>query len=110
MSCYHRYYPHGCGWPPAPEWYDPYAYGYPPRRYAAETVVLRDDDDALEEEWSRRPRGAGRGRRRAAQRAAGEEVTADSLQARAEALRDELERIEADLRRLTEVPTTESDR
>ncbi len=108
MSCNHRYW-HGCDWPPPPDRYDPYAYGYPPRRYPAETVVIRDGDEVLGEEGPRRPRGAGRGRRRGAPRAAYEEVTADSLQARAEALREELERIEEDLSRLSVVPTTEND-
>lgn len=96
MSCYHRYYPHGCGdWPlPPPEWYE--AYGYRPRRYRDEVVVVRDDDDYWEEE---RPR---RRRRRREDEPRTAEVTAASLQARAEALRAELSRIEKDLAALAE--------
>ena len=42
MSCYHRH-GYGCDGPlPPPDWYD--AYGYRPRRYRDEVVVLRDDD------------------------------------------------------------------
>ncbi len=92
MSCYHRYYPHGCGdWPtPPPEWYD--AYGYRPRRYRDEGVVLREDDDEWEEERPRRRRN-----RRRYDDSPVETVTAASLQTRAEALRAELTRIEQDL-------------
>lgn len=100
MSCYHRWYPHGCGdWPaPPPEWYD--AYGYRPRRYRDELVVVREDDDELweEERPSRR-----RNRRRRFEESA-DEVTPASLQARAEALREELSRIEQDLARLATKP------
>ena len=99
MSCYHRYYPHGCGdWPlPPPEWYE--AYGYRPRRYRDEVVVVRDDDEYWEEE---RPR-----RRRRRDESQPEGVTAASLQARAEALREELSRIEQDLAKLTTEPDPE---
>ncbi len=92
MSCYHRHYPYGCGdWPaPPPEWYD--AYGYRPRRYRDEVVVIRDDDEDWEEDRPRRRRG----RRRRADSTSGE-VTAASLAARAETLRAELSRIEEDL-------------
>lgn len=101
MSCHHHYYyPHGCGdWPaPTPEWHD--IYGYRPRRYR-DDVVLRDDGDedfADERPWRR---GGERGRRRRAGDIVTEGVTAASLQSRAEALRDELVRIEADLAKLS---------
>jgi hypothetical protein len=100
MSCYHRYYPHGCGeWPaPPPEWYE--AYGYRPRRYRDEFLVVRDDEDVWEDE---RPRH--RRRRRDASPAA--EVTPASLQARADALREELSRIEQDLATLASEPDPE---
>ena len=99
MSCYHRYYPHGCGdWPlPPPEWYD--AYGYRPRRYRDEVVVIREDDDDWEEERPVRRRNR---RQRIEPRP--DEVTPASLQARAEALREELSRIEEDLARLAAKP------
>ena len=100
MSCYHRYYPHGCGdWPaPLPEWYD--AYGYRPRRYRDEVVVVReDDDDCWDEERPRRWRS----RRRRTEACDGE-VTTASLHSRAEALRDELARIEEDLAKLAAEP------
>ena len=105
MSCYHRYW-HGCDWPPPPDWYDQEAYRYRPRRYPDELVVVRDDDDDPEEERPRRGRRTGRGRSHRAEWSADEEVTAGSLQARAEALREELERIEQDLRRLSAGPAS----
>ncbi len=102
MSCYHRHYPHGCDWPAPPaDWYD--GYGYRPRRYRDEVVVLRDDDLEDEEEWPRR-RAQGRGRRRATYDRTMEEVTAASLQSRAQALREELVRIEEDLKKLSAEP------
>lgn len=99
MSCYHRY-GHGCDYPPyAVDYQD--AYGYRPRRYRDEVVVLRDDD-LDDEELPRRRRGSGR--RRRSEDAAPEEVTAASLQSRALALRDELIRIEEDLAKLAAEP------
>lgn len=99
MSCYHR---HGYGCAPpllAPDDYD--AYGYRPRRYRDEVVVLRDDgcDD---EDRPRRGRGSGRGRRRRDERTSPEEVTAASLQSRAASLREELAKIEEDLAELSD--------
>ncbi|MGD8486057.1 MAG: hypothetical protein PVG27_01905 [Chloroflexota bacterium] len=96
MSCYHRY-PHGCDWPvPPPDWFD--AYGYRPRRYRDEVVVVREDD---EEDWEEiRPRRR-RVRRHRAEPGATEEITTASLRAQARALRAELERIEEDLATLT---------
>lgn len=104
MSCYHRYYPHGCDWPYRPaDWYD--AYGYRPRRYRDDVVVVREED-LEEDELPPRRRGPNRGRRWPAERREpAEGVTAASLQQRAEDLRDELLRIEEDLRRLTAAPT-----
>ncbi len=104
MSCYHRYYPHGCDGPyPAADWYD--AYGYRPRRYRDDVVVVREED-LEEDELPPRRRGSNRGRGwRIERREPAEEVTAASLQQRAEALRDELLRIEEDLRKLTASPT-----
>jgi len=110
MSCHHRYYPHGCGdWPaPPPDWYD--AYGYRPRRYRDDLVVLRDEgDEDFAEEPPRRRRGSGRGRRRRAGDTVTEEVTVASLQSQAEALRDELVRIEAELAKLSTEPSQASD-
>jgi len=104
MSCYHRYYPHGCDWPyPAPDWYD--TYGFRPRRYRDEVVVVRGDDEEEDERPPRR-RGESRGRRwRDDRDEPAEPVTAASLQSRAEALRVELSRIEEDLRALAASPT-----
>ena len=105
MSCHHRYRPHGCGdWPaPSPDWYDDY--GYRPRRYRDEVIVRRDDEDEyLEMERSRRRRQGGRGRQRREGDILAEEVTVASLQSRAEALRDELLRIEEDLTKLSSDP------
>ena len=99
MSCYHRY-GHGCDYPPHPIDYQD-AYGYRPRRYGDEVVVLRDDD-LDDEELPRRRRGSGRRRRN--QNTAPEEITAASLQSRAEVLRDELIRIEEDLAKLSAGP------
>ena len=99
MSCYHRY-GHGCDYPPSPVDYQD-AYGYRPRRYRDEVVVLRDDDFD-DEELPRRRRGSGS--RRRIQNTAPEEITAASLQSRAEALRDELIRIEEDLTKLSAEP------
>jgi len=109
MSCHHRYYPHGCGdWPaPPPEWYD--AYGYRPRRYRDDVVVLRDDDEDFAEEGPRPRRGSGRRRRRRAGDMVTEEVTAASLQSRAETLRDELVRIEEELARRSAEPSQASE-
>ncbi len=102
MSCYHRY-GHGCDWPaPPPDWYD--AYGYRPRRYRDEVVVLRDDDDDLYDEDA----PGRRGRRRRVKNTATEEVTAASLQSRAEALREELISIEEDLAKLSAEPGSAS--
>jgi hypothetical protein len=103
MSCYHRY-GHGCDGPlPALDWYD--AYGYRPRRYRDEVVVVRDNaDDYLEEERPRRHRGSGRGRGRREEINSTEEVTVASLQSRAAALREELIRIEEDLVELSAEP------
>jgi len=110
MSCYHGHGYGGCGWPtPPPDWYDDY--GYRPRRYRDEVVVVRDDEDdyAFEEERPRRRRGTGRGRRRREENTTTEEVTAASLQSRAEALRDELVRIEEDLKTLSAAPGPSSE-
>lgn len=99
MSCYHRH-GYGCDGPlPPPDWYD--AYGYRPRRYRDEVVVLRDDDYD-DEDRPRRRRGSGRGRRYRDANTSVEEVTAASLQERATSLREELARIEEDLAVLTE--------
>lgn len=104
MSCYHRYYPHGCDWPPPPDWYDPY--DYRPRRYRDDLVVLRDRDlEDEEDDRPRRRRTSGRSRRRAVtSEDTTEEVTAASLQSRAAALREELVRIEEDLKTLSAAP------
>jgi len=112
MSCYHHHgygYGHGCDGPPPADWYD--AYGYRPRRYRDEVVVVRGDEDDfdLDEERPRRRRGAGLGRRRRYEYAATEEVTAASLQSRAEALREELVRIEEDLKTLSAAPGPSSE-
>jgi len=108
MSCYHRHgygYGYGCDGPPPPEWYD--AYGYQPRRYRDEVVVLRDDDDEyIDEERPRRRRGRSRRRQDANTT---EAVTAASLQSRAEALREELIRIEEDLKTLPAAPGPSSE-
>ena len=64
-------------------------------------AVLRDDDDLYEEERRRR---AGRGLRRRNQITFTEEVTAASLQSRAEMLREELMRIQEDLAKLNAEP------
>ena len=104
MSCYHRYgrgYWHGCDGPPPPEWYE--GYGYLPRRYRDEVVVLRDDEDDRDElERPRRRRGSRRGRRYRDEESNTSPVTAASLQERAASLREELARIEEDLATLTE--------
>ena len=106
MSCSHRFYPHGCDWPAPPaDWYD--TYGYRPRRYRDDVVVLRDDDVEDEEAWPRR-RAQGRGRRRATYERIPEEVTVASLQSRAETLREELVRIEEDLMKLSAEPGASS--
>lgn len=110
MSCYHRHgYGYGCDGPPPADWYD--AYGYRPRRYRDEVVVVRDDEDDydLEEERPRRRRGTGRGRRRRDEYTTTEEVTAASLQSRAEALREELVRIEEGLKTLSAAPGPSSE-
>jgi len=99
MSCYHRH-GYGCDGPVLPpDWYD--AYGYRPRRYRDEVVVLRDDDYD-DEDRPRRRRGSGRGRRYRDEHASAEEITTASLQERATSLREELARIEEDLAVLTE--------
>ena len=98
MSCYHRH-GYGCDGPILPpDWYD--AYGYRPRRYRDEVVVLRDDDYD-DEDRPRRRRGSGR-RRYRGENTSAEEVTAASLQERATSLREELVRIEEDLAVLSE--------
>ena len=109
MSCYHRYYPHGCEpLPPPLEWYD--AYGYRPRRYRDDPIEIRGEDLEDEEEWPRRRRGPGRGRRGMTGDPYGqEEVTAASLQAQAAALREQLTRIEADLKKLAAAPAVETE-
>jgi hypothetical protein len=101
MSCYHRFYPHGCDWPYPPV--DPYeAYGYRPRRYRGDLVVVREED--LEDEGEQP--GRRRSRRWRDERCdVAEEVTAASLQSRADALREELQRIEHDLGKLAAAPT-----
>lgn len=101
MSCYHRY-GHGCDFPvPPQDWYD--AYGYRPRRYRDDMVLVRDDDEYYDDERPLRRRSSGQGRRRAESTPA-EEVTPASLQSRAEALREELIRIEEDLAKLAPAP------
>ncbi len=104
MSCHHRYHPHGCDWtaPPA-DWYD--AYDYRPRRYRDDVVVLREDDlkEEEDEEWPRQ-RAQGRGRRRASYDRTTDEATAASLRSRTDALREELVKIEEDLKQLSAEP------
>ena len=86
---------------------DPYeAYGYRPRRYRGDLVVVREEDLEDEDERPRRRRGSSRGRAWREERDEGaEEVTAASLQSRADALREELQRIEDDLKKLAAAPT-----
>lgn len=105
MSCYHRFYPHGCDWPyPPVDRYE--AYGYRPRRYRDDVVVIREEDLEDEDERPRRRRDPGRGRAwREGRDDVAEEVTAASLQSRADALREELQRIERDLKKLAAAPT-----
>jgi len=101
MSCYHRH-GHGCDWPVLPpEWYD--AYGYRPRRYRDETIVV-GDDDCYDEERPRRRRGTGRGRRCRDESTSSAETSAASLQERAASLREQLAMVEEDLAELNEEP------
>jgi hypothetical protein len=107
MSCSHRYYPHGCDQPPPPDWYDAYGY-YRPRRYRDDVAVVRgeEDDFDYEEERPRRRRASGRGQHRRVELGnPTEAVTAASLRSQAEALRDELTKIEQDLEKLSAAPS-----
>jgi len=101
MSCWHRY-GHSCDWPPPPELYDAYRYRRP--RYVDELPGYRDDELEADEDRPRRRRGSGRRERRRYESTPSEEVTAASLQARADLLREELGRIEEGLKQLSSEP------
>jgi hypothetical protein len=108
MSCYHRFYPHGCDWPyPPVDRYE--ACGYRPRRYRDDLVVVREEDLEGEDERATRRRSSSRGQRWREERDdVTHEVTVASLQSRADALREELQRIERDLKKLAAAPTESS--
>ena len=98
MSCW-NHYGHSCGLPPPPEWYDTYRYQRP--RYVEELSGYREDELEADEERPRRRRGLGRREQRRYESTPIEEVTAASLQSRADALREELSRIDEGLKRLS---------
>jgi hypothetical protein len=107
MSCWHHY-GHSCDWPPPPELYDAYRYRRP--RYVDELPGYREDELEADEDRPRRRRGSGRREGRRYESVPSEEVTAASLLSRADALREELGRIEEGLKQLSSEsePSTET--
>jgi hypothetical protein len=84
MGCWHGH-GHGCGWLPPPDWYEPYEWGPP----------WLEEEAYLAAERARARRRMRRGSR------GDEPLSAASLEARAAELRQELSRIEEDIRRLS---------
>lgn len=84
MSCWHHYGP-SCGWPPPPEWVDVYQ-----RHRWVMPWEPEEERRSEPERW----------RRRGSRRDRDEELGVEALEARAQEIREELERIESNIERL----------